>query len=189
MPVVSTNSMLRIFGDPHSENGTITWQPEPLSRGTWSILSTCTLTMFLCVWTAVHLNVPPPESTVRAFLRKTRWLILGLFAPELVVFTAWSQYKAARWTANSLNKSKNNTREPTEHSTPLEKKTSWAFWRNKSQGRSSEQPKVVSTSAQMCDWFLTNYSGLPSMDSTSIWEASLLILELGISFFLTRKIL
>lgn len=149
--------MIHIFGNPHNENSTITWKPEPLSRGTWSILSTCVLTMFLCIWTAVHLNVPQPQSTVRAFLRKTRWLILGLFAPELVVFIAWSQYNAAKSTADSLNESKNNTPEQTEDDIPTEKKTVWSFWRNKSQGRLSKQHKVVSPWANMCDLFLTSY--------------------------------
>jgi hypothetical protein len=32
------------------------WHSEPNTRGTFSILCTCTVTMSLCVWTALHLN-------------------------------------------------------------------------------------------------------------------------------------
>jgi hypothetical protein len=59
------------------------WEPEPNKRGTFSILSTCLFTMLLCVWTAVHLNIPEDRSK-KQFWRKTLWLFFGLVAPELV---------------------------------------------------------------------------------------------------------
>jgi hypothetical protein len=120
--------MDRIFGDPEGRNASITWQPEPRGRGTLSVLWSCILTMTLCVWTALHLNVPPPEPLegsklrrcchwllrvlggfgrhvptidskevsalsrpIRAFLRKSGWLLLGVFTPEVVVYVAVSQ--------------------------------------------------------------------------------------------------
>ena len=72
-------------------NGTdiVRWEPSCQKRGTIDILTTCTITMFLCVWTAVHLNVPPPGSIWKPRLRKVGWLILALVAPELVAYTAW----------------------------------------------------------------------------------------------------
>jgi hypothetical protein len=128
--------MDHIFGNPQEHNVTITWQPGPEGRGTLSILWSCVLTMILCVWTALHLNVPVPESleqhsveeparlrslvhgifkllawlvrrevpawesdnvskvcgTARGFLRRFVWLLLGLFTPEFVVYTAATQY-------------------------------------------------------------------------------------------------
>ena len=69
----------------------ITWQPEPSQRGTWGILSSCILTTFLCVWTAVHPNVPAIGQNYSQFWRKLYWLCLGLFAPELVTYAAWYQ--------------------------------------------------------------------------------------------------
>ena len=72
-------------------NGTVTWQPEPSTRGTWSILSTCLITTSLCVWTAVHLNIPPPNQKHAQFWRKLYWLGIGLFAPEMVAYMAWYQ--------------------------------------------------------------------------------------------------
>lgn len=38
-------------------NITASWRPEPKYRGTYSILSSCLITMALCVWSAVHLNL------------------------------------------------------------------------------------------------------------------------------------
>jgi hypothetical protein len=66
-------------------NETATWHPEPDTRGTWSILSSCIITLGLAVWTAVHLNIPGHEtSSFAKFWRKVQWVLLGLFAPELV---------------------------------------------------------------------------------------------------------
>ena len=82
------------------------WEQEPNGRGTWGVLSTCTITMVLCVYTALHLNLPPPNplpegtstwtrlSQSRS-CRQVRWMLMALLAPELVVFTAWTQRKAA----------------------------------------------------------------------------------------------
>lgn len=72
-------------------NGTdkVHWKPSVESRGIFEVLSTCLLTMLLCVWTAVHLNVPPPGDRWGLYLRKIGWLILALLAPELVASTAW----------------------------------------------------------------------------------------------------
>jgi len=65
-------------------NDTATWHPEPLRRGTFGLLSSCLITMGLCVWTSVHLNLPEPGKRNRQFWRKALWLVYGLFAPELV---------------------------------------------------------------------------------------------------------
>ena len=72
-------------------NGTdiVHWKPSPETRGTFDILSTCIITMLLCVWTAVHLNVSPPGKVWESRLRKVGWMILALLAPELVAYTAW----------------------------------------------------------------------------------------------------
>lgn len=73
-------------------NGTniVHWKASPTKRGTFDILTTCIITMLLCVWTAVHLNIPSPdEGFWKPKFRKTGWLILALIAPEMVAYTAW----------------------------------------------------------------------------------------------------
>ncbi|KAL8925821.1 MAG: hypothetical protein Q9208_003318 [Pyrenodesmia sp. 3 TL-2023] len=78
-----------------SINSTPAWVPEPNGRGTWSLLSTCIITTSLCVWSAVHLNVPEHGRTHSQYWRKTKWLLLGIFAPEFVAFIAWQQRQEA----------------------------------------------------------------------------------------------
>lgn len=89
---------------------TITWEPQPQRRGTFGILTTCFVTLALCTWKIVHLNLPgvcpdadlpwsawwKPGTTrsmrhrlVHIFgghqlTRQIGWLLIGLFAPELV---------------------------------------------------------------------------------------------------------
>jgi hypothetical protein len=54
-------------------------------------------TIFLCVWQAVHLNIPPPgEPAFKQILRRIGWSILAIIAPEVVAFNAWLQYHEAQ---------------------------------------------------------------------------------------------
>lgn len=70
---------------------------DPNQRGTSSLIISCLLTLVLCVWSALHLNVPHPDDTIwYRFWVNTRWILTGVYAPELVVFTAWRQWSSAR---------------------------------------------------------------------------------------------
>jgi hypothetical protein len=73
----------------------VTSRPEPSYRGTYGILAPCIITLLLCVWTAIRLNIPTYASQSEQTYRKAGWLILALLAPEMVAFTAWYQRKAA----------------------------------------------------------------------------------------------
>ncbi|KAK4159407.1 hypothetical protein QBC43DRAFT_304649 [Cladorrhinum sp. PSN259] len=82
---------------------TTAWHPEPSFRGTYGLLSSCIVTMALCVWTAIHVNVPELEREgTRRFLvprqtwRKISFLVVGLFAPELISWAAFEQRREAR---------------------------------------------------------------------------------------------
>ena len=80
-----------------STSAQIGWQKEPATRGTWSILSTCLFTLLLCVYTAVHLNMPHEGDTkIRGLVRRLVWVICGMFVPELIVCFAWEQWLSAR---------------------------------------------------------------------------------------------
>ena len=87
-----------VRGSATSEVETKTWFSAPNYRGTWDIIVSCILTLIICVWSALHLNVPVDSSTLtQRNLRRTRWIVLGIFAPELVVSSAFAQYLTARW--------------------------------------------------------------------------------------------
>ncbi|KAK4451964.1 hypothetical protein QBC34DRAFT_377934 [Podospora aff. communis PSN243] len=99
--------MVAQFGSAANET---TWHPEPGGRGTYGLVSSCIITMALCVWTAVHLNVPEQSGGhnikyMPSFktLRKLRWLSIGLFAPEIVTWTAFEQYRSATAIYHEVN--------------------------------------------------------------------------------------
>ena len=92
--------MFTPFGNK-TGNVTASWRPEPKYRGTYSILSSCLVTMALCVWSAVHLNLPgasehsAPFWRSKQLWRKIGWVFMGLFAPEFVAWTAFEQHGQA----------------------------------------------------------------------------------------------
>lgn len=77
---------------------------EPVTRGTYSLVSSCVFPLVLSVWTAIHLNIPEQAPGARQFLRKLAWLVVGLLAPEAVTFTAWNQYADAARLVTQVNK-------------------------------------------------------------------------------------
>jgi hypothetical protein len=85
--------MAHLFDQPNI-NETVTWQPESNLRGTFSIISTCTVTITLGVWSVVHLNLPR-IAWADAFTRRLVWAICSVLVPEASVIIAWSQHKAA----------------------------------------------------------------------------------------------
>lgn len=99
----------------HEESSTIGWVSEPDGRGTFSLMTSCMLTLSLCVWSAMHLNIPHyRESTWQFWLRHVKWGLVGVFAPELVVFAAWRQYisaNAVRYEVSQTVDAKNNDKE------------------------------------------------------------------------------
>ncbi|KAF8242583.1 hypothetical protein K440DRAFT_527539, partial [Wilcoxina mikolae CBS 423.85] len=69
----------------------------PRTRGTFQILYSCTFTLALCVYTAIHLNVlPRHEGNLIYYRRKTKWVLIALIAPEVVLYTAACQWRLAR---------------------------------------------------------------------------------------------
>jgi hypothetical protein len=73
------------------------WVSAPNMRGTADILWSCLLTLFACIYTALHLNVPPRGAgAIHVLLSKCRWGLAALFAPEIVLFYASTQFFEAR---------------------------------------------------------------------------------------------
>jgi hypothetical protein len=87
--------MVDFYGGGNSTQSAY-WHPVPTYRGTYNILSACLVTIGLCVWSALHLNVPKNGEASIQWWRKVKWLFVGLFAPELVALTAFRQHRAAR---------------------------------------------------------------------------------------------
>jgi hypothetical protein len=73
---------------------TLSWIPNPNTRGTSNILQSCLTKTSLCVSTAVHLYIPEHDDPPFLWLsyqsrRKLGWLIIGLLASEMLVYPAW----------------------------------------------------------------------------------------------------
>ncbi len=65
------------------------WVVNPNTRGTFDIIRSSFLTIFLCTWTCLHLNVPAAkEGALKPTLRKFRWMVLTILGPEFVVALA-----------------------------------------------------------------------------------------------------
>lgn len=78
---------------------------DPNGRGTYSLIISCVLTLILCVWSALHLNVPSSsQTTLASLLTQCRWIVTGVYAPELVVFTAWRQWSSAKLLSNLVDR-------------------------------------------------------------------------------------
>jgi hypothetical protein len=76
---------------------TSNWESGPSGRGTTNILYNSACTLALCVWNSVHLNISAVrENKWVTYRRKIKWVFIALLAPELLVFTAFQQWLAAR---------------------------------------------------------------------------------------------
>ncbi|EUC31238.1 hypothetical protein COCCADRAFT_38653 [Bipolaris zeicola 26-R-13] len=86
-----------ISGNKVNVTDTVGFVQEDNERDTISLLISCFATLGLCVYSAVHLNIPRKgESNYRVLLRELQWCVLGLFAPELILYTAWRKLASAR---------------------------------------------------------------------------------------------
>jgi hypothetical protein len=60
--------------------------------------------MFLCIWTAVHLNLPEHKKEHEQRMRKVGWLVLGLLAPEVVAWNAFEQRRDVKRLTQDMRK-------------------------------------------------------------------------------------
>src|SRR5271169_1210248 len=98
--------------------------PDPSGRGTVALVSSCLLTLTLCVWTAIHLNVfPPGTSWFKRTLYKAARAVLGIVAPEIVLWRATVQWLIARKVRSAINARLSNLNSE-ERATPVTHPTS-----------------------------------------------------------------
>ena len=73
------------------------WVQPNSGRGTFDILTTCVLTIFLCCWTSICVNIPAPTETRRQrFLDKVKLAGVGILGPDFLCIIAIGQYESAR---------------------------------------------------------------------------------------------
>lgn len=72
------------------------WTGTPNNRGTLDIIWSCVLTISLCTWSVLCLNVPPKgEPYYQTLRRKVTWALGGVFGPEVTFQLALGQWTSA----------------------------------------------------------------------------------------------
>ena len=79
------------------------WVNEPDGRGTWGLIQSCLVTLFLCVYTAIHLHIRPHQSQRRQWLRRIGVSLLASVLPEYVFTCALSEFSLAKQLQIQLN--------------------------------------------------------------------------------------
>lgn len=73
------------------------WVSSPDGRGTLDIIWSCLVTVFLCVWSVLCLNLPAKDDTYWQHVwRKFRWALVSVFGPEFLLVFAIGQWCSAR---------------------------------------------------------------------------------------------
>jgi hypothetical protein len=101
----NTNHSTNVLSAPvPGRQDTTHWVSAPTTRGTFGLLVSCVLTLILCLWTSLHLNLSRKDETAMGRVsHKLKWTLLALFAPEIIVYTAWRQYVSAQALSTEVN--------------------------------------------------------------------------------------
>lgn len=94
--LLSTSAPLRPRTEPEPEPETSSWRAQPRGRGTFQIIVSCAVTLGLCVWTAIHPNVKGEKAATPHMIYKLKMAAKALLIPEIIVSTAWDEWKQAR---------------------------------------------------------------------------------------------
>jgi hypothetical protein len=126
---------------PTTTDAEPSYVPDPRGRGTFGLLLSSIITLTLCVYTSIHLNITPdnymfritvpafrirkmpedePQTTnkknefgiERATVYKFYWVLIALFAPEVVLFASFIQWLEARTLCSKLRKIDMGERNP-----------------------------------------------------------------------------
>ena len=71
------------------------WVNGPNNRGTWDIIQTCVVTLILCSWSSLVLNIFSGKGRVGFMKDKLRWMLFTLFWPEITLGVAYEQWESA----------------------------------------------------------------------------------------------
>lgn len=94
----SPETIILVSATLRASGGRVTgWVSNPGYRGTWDIVWTSLVTIFICTFTLLCLNVPAKHDTFYIlFRRRVMWMLLAVVAPEIVLTYAAGQWSRAR---------------------------------------------------------------------------------------------
>jgi hypothetical protein len=81
------------------------WVASPNERGTIDIIWSCVVTVFLCSWSVLFLNVPDKHDFQSYLSTKLSWVVYAIFFPEILASFAQVQYLSARHSMDRFRKS------------------------------------------------------------------------------------
>jgi hypothetical protein len=79
------------------------------SRTLWDIVSTCMITLFACIYSSLHPNVPSPHHTLLSILcQRAGTMAIALACPDVVVAWAlrqwfWARHVTAKFTKEQFS--------------------------------------------------------------------------------------
>ncbi|KZW01081.1 hypothetical protein EXIGLDRAFT_719474 [Exidia glandulosa HHB12029] len=82
---------------PREDASFVSWKESCDTRGTFDIISLCTSTLAICVWSSLHTDIPLHPTLYNVYVKRVGWLLVGLFMPEMLVLSAFGQFICARW--------------------------------------------------------------------------------------------
>ncbi|KLO08941.1 hypothetical protein SCHPADRAFT_944015 [Schizopora paradoxa] len=89
------------------------WESSPMKRGTYQILSLCASTTVICIWSAVHRNIPPKRLTgLRSYAMQVAWVFVAFFLPEFMFVYALRQFIDARRLVKKFSRSRTPPKTP-----------------------------------------------------------------------------
>jgi hypothetical protein len=104
---VEVFSVIKSVGQNSSTSSTnfaTGWVNQPNGRGTWDIIQTCVITLVLCSWSSLVLNIFSAKGRVSFLKDKLRWMLFTLFWPEITLGVAFEQWEAASQCVEDFSK-------------------------------------------------------------------------------------
>jgi len=78
--------------------------PEPSVRGTMGILWSCLLTLIICIWTSIHMNIPSLfDDSRQTLFRRVGVALLTILLPEIIAARAIDDFVSTRSDVKLLN--------------------------------------------------------------------------------------
>jgi hypothetical protein len=80
------------------------WVPAPNQRGTIDVLWNCVVTLFLCSWSVLSLNLSGKHGTRPYISTKLSWVAFAILFPEILATFAQNQWLSARQSVSEFKK-------------------------------------------------------------------------------------
>jgi len=93
--------------EPTSPHTDPRWIPNDSIRTTYDFLTTSIITLLVCIWTALHSNIPMSterRNSTWLFSEKLQYAIIAMVVPEFVLYVAFRELWEARLICNKLHK-------------------------------------------------------------------------------------